>query len=323
MPIGSSGKAPANRPAKTVATKADPANTLELVEAKQWAQFLATYEQSFASIAPEHVSVDAFVALAAAYVRRDAKLQEAVTLNPGSLILALRECAALGHVPMKGMFSLVPYNDKNAPGGKRVVGIEEYRGVVERMYRAGGIQSVHVEVVREADHCRFQRTRMVLPDHTYDEFADDIERGPLKAVYAWARMRDGGTSDVAWLPKGQVLKHRQSSRSGDAFWGPAWPDEGPWTPDMWKKTALHVLERLVPTSSSYRVEVIRSEAAAAASERMAGMPDRSPRQQPYDVIQDAELVDDGADAQPSDGEPQRDGESWPKVADVPSTGGAQ
>jgi recombination protein RecT len=284
----------------------DPGNTLALVEAKQWLQFLGTYETSFASIAPEHVKVEAFVALAAAWVRRDPKLQEAVEVNPGSLILALRECAALGHVPMRGIFALVPFNNNKAPGGKQVVGIEEYRGVVERMYRAGGVQSVHVEVVRDADLCRFQKTRMVLPDHEYDEFADDEERGPLKAVYAWARMREGGTSDVAWLPKGQVLKHRRSSRTGDAFWGPAWPDEGPWTQDMWKKTALHVLERVVPTSSAYRMEVARSEAAAATG--FVGVPDRSPRD-PGPPIHDAELVDETTPSTQED---------WPKTTPVPN-----
>jgi recombination protein RecT len=303
---------------------------LALLEGGQWKKFLAQYEGDFSQVVPEHIKVPAFVAMAAAYVRRDPKLVAAAMANPASFVLALRECAALGHLPMRGSFSLVPFNDSRAPGGKSIVGVEEYRGVIERMYRAGGVQSVHVEVVREKDLCRFQKTRMVLPDHEYDEFASDEERGPLKAVYAWARMHSGGTSEVAWLPRGQVLKHRAASRSGDSFWGPAWPGEGPWTQDMWKKTALHVLERFVPTSSAYRMEVARSEAAASTG--FTGVPDRSPRQPAYF---DAEVVEESAPVPVPDesgrsgptgaGAPPETaatdtGTGWPKVSTIPNGG---
>jgi hypothetical protein len=133
-------------------------------------------------------------------------------------------------------------------------------------------------------------------------------------VYAFARLHTGGISQVAWLPKGQVLKHRAVSRSGDSFWGPAWPAEGPWTQDMWKKTALHVLEKFVPTSAAYRWEVARSEAAAGTV--LPGVPDRSPRAAAFaPSIQDAELVDESG---PRDGPPPV--EKPPPAVDKPVEG---
>jgi recombination protein RecT len=285
---------------KTVATR-EPATLTE---------FIQTYQGDFARVVPAHVNVEAFVGLATAYVRRDPTLNAAAKANPASLILALRHCAALGHMPVKGIYALVPFNNRKAPGGKEVVGIEEYRGVVERMYRAGGVRAVKVEVGREGDPVfRFNRTRMALPEHEYDEFASDEDRGPLKAVYAWAVMLDGTISQVAWLNRHEIAKHRAVSRSGDSFWGPPWPGEGPWTQDMWKKTGMHVLERFVPTSSEYRWQVAAAESQASTG--FKGLPDvpvseYGPSPDDGDVV-DAEVVPDGHGPAPVD-------EGWPETA---------
>lgn len=249
--------------------------------------FIETYEGDFSRVMPGHVNVQAFVGLAAAYVRRDAKLREAATKNPASLVLALRECAALGHTPVPKIYALVPYGDKNAPGGKTVVGIETYHGVIERMYRAGGVQSVHCELVRRKDRFRWDAINQRVTEHEYDPFATDEERGELAGVYAWARLFTGGLSQVVWMNRAEVMKHRAASRSGDAFWG------GPWEPSMWRKTGLHGLETYVPTSAEYRWTVALS--GSAASSGFAGIPDVPVLEygpSPDDGPIDAELVDD-------------------------------
>lgn len=271
------------------------------------------YQANFAAMVPSHIRPEAFVELAIAYVKRDKDLLAAAQVNPQSLILVLRECGALGHLPMKGTFSLAAFNDKNAPGGKAIVGMEEWRGVVERIYRAGGVESVHVEVGRDNDRVlRFNRTRDVLPHHDYDEFAPPATRGPLKVVYAWARLRAGGTSQVAWLPRFEVLRHRSMSRSaqkagGGNFWGPE-DGEGPNTEAMWRKTALHVLEGFVPTSAEYRWQAAAAESNARG---WAEVPDR-PVTQLYggagDLI-DAEFTEDTPPDPPAIG--------WPPTAQPP------
>lgn len=256
------------------------------------APFLRSFQTNLDNIAPKHVNIESFMGLAISYVNRDEKLTAAAMRNPQSLVLTLRECAALGHVPMRGTYALVPFKNDKAVGGIEVVGIEEYTGVIERMFRAGGVVSVHVEVVRANDS--FELRRGQLPDHHYDPFQDDATRGPLVGVYAWAVMQTGHLSHVVWLNKAQVMKHRAVSRSGDRFWGPMTGPESPWAQDMWKKTGLHVLEKFVPTSAAYRWEVA---GAAAASDlpRVGGAPvPLTPAQgaDPDPTIHDAEIVDD-------------------------------
>lgn len=241
-------------------------------------QVLDAYRADIGSIVPSHINGDTFMGLAMAYVRRDAYLSTAAASNPLSLIVALREVAALGHVPMKGTCALVAFrSNKDGDNGWSITCVEEVGGVLQRIFRAGGVTTVHCDVVREADRARFQRTKMILPEHDYDEYADPAERGPLKAVYAYATLLNGQPSTVVWMPKGVVMKHRNASKSatkdktGGNFWGPAWPEEGPWTEDMWKKTAVHKLSTLVPSSSEYRWQMAQTEAAAAS--RFAGVTD--------------------------------------------------
>lgn len=265
---------------------------------------LGSYAGNFARIIPAHVNVDTFVGLAAAQVTRDARLFEAAKVNPESLISALRECAAKGHVPEKGTFALVPYNNHRAKGGREVVGIEEVRGVIQRFYRGGGVVAVHAAVVREHDPFTGPPRVGAMPTrHVVDPFASPEQRGPLVGVYAWADMHTGVPSHVVWLNRHDIVKYRNSSRSGDAFWGPAWPGEGPWTADMWQKTALHRLEKWVVTSAAYRWEVAR--AGAAAEQPMDGVPPRPAHPEmpePPDVV-DAEVVD-----------PESGDEAWPQAA---------
>lgn len=211
---------------------------------------ISSREADFRQILPRHVSVETFMGLAAAYVRRDDRLREAAAANPGSLMIALRECAALGHVPMKGTYSLVAY-------GREITGIEEVRGTIQRMYRAGGIQSIHVQIVHERDRFRWSPA-MELPDHQFDPLAPTADRGPMVGVYAWARFSTGGISQVVLLNRDQVMRYAAMAKTRK-FW------EGPWEPEMWQKTALHRLEKFVPTSAEYLWNRAAAEAGSARS----------------------------------------------------------
>ena len=64
----------------------------------------------FATIVPAHIDAAAFVALALAYLRRNASLAAAAQCNPQGLLAALAECARLGLVP-GDTFHLVPFCD--------------------------------------------------------------------------------------------------------------------------------------------------------------------------------------------------------------------
>lgn len=272
-----------------------PSKAVEL--AQQGPSFLIkSFGGQLAAIAPKHIDADAFIQMAAEVVRRDDKLTAAMLANPASLIVALRTCAALGHMPMRGQYALVPFNNRRATGGKEIVGVEEWRGTVQRIFRAGGVQRVTCDVMREQDRVHaFNRSRDIVPRHEYDEFASIEERGPLIAVYAYATLLNGGTSHVVFLNRHDVARYRSMSKtatydeSGGNFWGPEWPAEGDNTAAMWLKTALHRLDGFVPSSAAYLWE---QQAASKQAGGWQGIPDVPIVDPEFADIQDAEVIDD-------------------------------
>lgn len=282
-----------------------PRTALEnLVESRQ---------EDFTAILPRHATVDSFMGLAIAYVRRDDALKSAAQANPQSLIIALRECAALGHMPMKGTYALVAFKTKaNAnegnPLGWTVNGIEEVRGTIQRMFRAGGVTSVHVELVRAADHFEWSPARMTLPVHEFDWQAAEEVRGPIVGGYSWARLRNGGVSQVVVMNMAQISRYEQAAKT-TKFW------QGAWRPEMIQKTLLHRLEKFVPTSAEFLWNLAAAEAGNAKS--FVDLPDRPAVDPGYDDVVDAEIVPGARyvppDYAPDDGSGQTntDAADWP------------
>lgn len=200
-------------------------------------------KQDYATVLPTHIDAAHWVRLAQGVLRRNEKLAEAAVANPGSFLSALLECARLGHEPGTDQFALVPY-------GQEVTGIEQYQGQIERMYRAGAVEAVICEVVRAADIFHWNPGSM--PEHDADWFNDD--RGDLVGVYAYAKLRGGAVSQVVVMGKAEVMKHRAVAKTKNIW------DQ--WTESMWKKTAIHELEKWVPTSAEYQRERLRQLAEA-------------------------------------------------------------
>jgi recombination protein RecT len=252
---------------------------------------VARYKTDFQQVLPSHIPSQTFVRLAQGVLRKDEKLAAAATANPGSFLAALLECARLGHEPGTEAYALTWFRN-NKTGVPEIVGIEQYQGEIERMYRAGGVLAVRCEIVRQNDTFRWSPTTMRLPLHEFDALADDTERGPLRGVYAYAEMVGGALSQPVVMGKGEVMKHKAVAKS-EKFW------TGPWEPSMWKKTAVHELEKWVPTSSEYRREQLRDAVAIQRSLDQphqpvpAGTPIHSlrPADVPADVL-DGEVVDD-------------------------------
>jgi recombination protein RecT len=197
-------------------------------------------QDEIAMVAATHVKPSAIVRVAHGALRRNPKLMTAAIANPQSLLYALLDAARLGHEPDTDDYYLVPF-------GLEVTGIEGYKGIIERMYRAGGVSSVVAEVVHQKDV--YRRTGATTPPvHEYDEFADPEERGPLRGAYAYAVMLDGRFSKVIPMGRAEIMRHKAKSKGSDK-------DDSPWQqwPEaMWKKCPLRGLEPYVPTSTEYR-----------------------------------------------------------------------
>lgn len=235
------------------------------------------YRGDFSAVLPDHIKPDTWVRLAQGVLRRDRALAQVAQRNPASFMSALLECARLGHEPATSAFYLVAF-------GNEVQGIEGYRGIVQRIYRAGAVTSVKAEIVYTNDEFRYDPS-MARPIHESDWFGD---RGEVRGVYAYAEMLGGGTSRVAMANRGYIEKVRKESRGSNNASSP-WQK---WYDQMVLKTGVRRLEPWVPTSTSY-LKLGGGAPAAAAIE-----PPRSEPHEPVDVshlgdgeqVVDAEIV---------------------------------
>lgn len=232
-------------------------------------------QRHIAGILPAHVEVKSFLGTAMAALYADAKLMKAAENAPESLVGALMECASLGHRPGTEEYYLTPR------GGK-ILGIEGYRGIVERMYRSGAVAAVIVREVCAKDQFTFVEGEDEVPVHkiagqagggtTGASFFGDgghADRGEMVGVYAYARLTTGGVSRVVLLSKADVLAARDAGDNDDPRYSP-WHrlDGGKDHPEftgraMWWKTAVKRLEPWVPTSAEYRNAEARAAAQAA------------------------------------------------------------
>jgi recombination protein RecT len=202
----------------------------------------------FDKVVPDHINADRFVALCIGALRKDAKLMQAATLNPGPFMVAASECARLGLTP--GVtYHFAAFKNRET-GLSDVTGIVDYKGEIEMIYRSGMVSAVHCQVVRAADEFLW-RPAMVLPHHVIKAneagqvgLSDEGDRGPLTGVYAYATLLTGGYSDVIVMARSEVMKHKAAAKT-KTFW------DGVWEPDMWLKTALHKLYDRVPHSAEY------------------------------------------------------------------------
>lgn len=214
---------------------------------------VASYRADFATVLPEHIKADTWVRLAQGTLRRDRNLAALAERNPGSLMAALLDCARLGHEPGTESYYLVAF-------GNEIQGIEGYRGVVERMYRAGAVASVKAEIVRERDEFRYDPAEMERPVHRVDWFGD---RGKILGAYAYAEFKDGSTSRVVVIDRAYIEQVKKQSRGSDKASSP-WVK---WEEGMVLKTVAKRLEPWVPTSNEWRREQLRAHAEVAAEQR--------------------------------------------------------
>ncbi|WP_394621256.1 recombinase RecT [Lentzea sp. JNUCC 0626] len=259
------------------------------------------YRGDFAAVLPTHISPDQWVRVTQGELRRSAQLQTILKNNPGSVLSALLDCARLG-LEVGDTYHLVPM-------GGEVVGIADYRGMIELMYRAGAVRAVKCEIVYEHDlipdpqdidprtgrprpRFSWEPSYMRVPHHRPDWWAD---RGEMKGAYAYAEMMDGAISQVVFRTRREIEKVRAVSKTAKSSTSPwsVWPDR------MWLKTVLRELARMVPTSAEFRKDIARA-AKAGQHEAAETMRSGLPRLAFDDDVVDAEVVADDEPAKMSD-----------------------
>lgn len=254
------------------------------------AELIARHSHDLASVLPSHIKAPVWIRVAQGAVRRDPKLMEAASLSPNTLMVALLNAARLGLEPGTEEFYLTPRKVKGRP---EVLGIVGYQGIIEMIYRAGAVSSVIAENVYENDGFDYQPGRDELPRHTIDW--DSSDRGKLRLVYAYARLRSGAVSKVVVLNRAEVAKIKASSMGSDSPYSPWQTNEAA----MWLKSAVRQLRKWVPTSAEYRDQmrtdqVETARAHAEGSRAPVPVVDMETGEVFEDEPVDAVLVEDGA-----------------------------
>lgn len=217
-----------------------------------------------AEVTPKHLTADRLTRVAIAAMGRTPNL---LKCTPASLLNSIMQAAQLGLEPGSalGEAYLVPYKETC----QLIVG---YRGLISLARRSGQIASIEAHVVHEKDRfvCKYGLASQL--EHEPD-WSDDP--GPVVAVYAVARLKDGATQ-VEVMTKAQVDAIRKRSRaSGD----------GPWTTDyeeMARKTVVRRICKYLPLSIELAealaiedavdvLDVPREEPVGAGSTRTEGV----------------------------------------------------
>jgi recombination protein RecT len=221
---------------------------------------IAAYSNDFARVLPSHIKSATWVRLAQGALKRGKKsgeryeLEIAAANNPGVFLAALLDAARLGLEPGTEQYYLTPRKVGGANGRLEILGIVGYQGYIELMYRAGAISSVVAEVVYTGDQFRYRPGMDEVPQHEIDW--DAANRGELRLVYAYARMKDGAVSRVVVLNRADIDRIKASSQGAKSEYSPWVNHEAA----MWLKSAVRQLQKWVPTSAEYRREALRAQA---------------------------------------------------------------
>jgi recombination protein RecT len=213
----------------------------------------AMLEKSKGQIAaalPKHISPDRLLRVAMTAIQRTPKLLEC---DPVSLIGAVIQASQLGLEPdgVLGHAYLIPfYNSKK--GRSEVQFIAGYKGLIDLARRSGQVISIAAHVVYQNDSFDYAYGLEEKLNHK----PSMGERGKSIAVYAVAKLRDGG-HHFEVLSVDDVERIRKSSKAGN--FGP-WVDN--WD-EMARKTAIRRLAKFLPLSVEFQKASALDELADA------------------------------------------------------------
>ncbi|MBQ4133042.1 MAG: recombinase RecT, partial [Desulfovibrionaceae bacterium] len=201
------------------------------------------------SALPKHMTPERMCRVALNTIRRTPALLDCA---PETLVAAIVEASSLGlEIDMRGQAYLVPFQNKKT-GRREVQLIPGYKGLADLAFRSGRVSSIFAEVVCENDKFKFSLGLEPVLEHT----PNLEDRGRLLAVYAVARMKDADPQFVV-MGRADVERIKKASKASTS--GP-WSD---WEEEMWKKTAIRRLCKLLPLSPEMQRAVAIDEYAEA------------------------------------------------------------
>jgi len=227
--------------------------------------WLRKYETEFGDALPAHIDRAAFFAAVRAILPTLARC------TPASTLQALLTCARFGLVP----------DEKHAVikrEGKLAVFVPMAQGFIDLMYRSGGVDSVHVGEIHADDEFTYEPTAPAPQDfvHRPDPKRTKEQRGDVVLCYAFAWLRNGARSQVIILSREDAeairdeysTAYRDAETAGraDSFWHTHFLD-------MWRKSCVRRLAKVVPMSAEIVGLVKADDAGEAGQVQVLHAPD--------------------------------------------------
>ena len=190
-------------------------------------------ERSFSVALPAHVTKEHFARALLTEFRRTPRL---INCTPESIGAAVTTAAQLGlMIGVNGAAWLIPFKDECT----LIIG---YQGMIDLCYRSDRLESIFADVVCENDEFHFVQGLNQCLDHVPCLTGP---RGTPYAVYALANIKGSSRPVYVILGRDEVMKVKAASpatRKSDSPWN------GPFETEMWKKTAIRRLTKLLPKS---------------------------------------------------------------------------
>jgi len=247
-----------------------------------------TVKQQMALALPKHVTADRLARIALTEVR---KVPALANCDQASFLGAIMQCASLGLEPgaALGHAYLIPFENRRR-GITEAQFIIGYRGMIDLARRSGQIVSLEARAVYQAD--KFRVALGLDPKLDHEPAWDAEDRGPLRFVYAVAKLQGGGVQFEV-MSRVEVEKVRAQSKAGSS---------GPWVShfeEMAKKTVIRRLFKYLPVS----IELQRAVGLDEQSE--AGLQQDNPLTDGLTVDNDTgEILDADASARDADKKPE-------------------
>lgn len=190
-------------------------------------------EASFSTALPTHVTKEHFSRALLTQFRRTPKLMQCTQQSIGGAVLTAAQLGLM--LGVNGAGWLVPFKDEAV----LVIG---YQGMVDLCYRSDRVDSVSADVVCENDKFDYEQGLNQRLKHIPELKGP---RGPAYAAYAIANIRGSDRPVYVVMNQQEIMDVKKASPAASKSESP-W--NGPFEYEMWKKTALRRLTKLLPKS---------------------------------------------------------------------------
>jgi len=206
---------------------------------------------------PKHLTADRMMRIVLTECRKNPKLMQC---DQKSLAGAIITASQLGLEPgVNGQCWLIPY-------GKEATFIPGYQGLIELAYRSGLIEAINAHAVYENDDFAYD-----LGNNTVRHIPTETARGKLTHAYAWAKIKGSSEKIYKVLSRVDVEAIKKSSKSASSSSSP-WKQ---WEAEMWVKSAIKRLMKMLPKSSSINI-ALQADDRAEMLDVSASVIDTSP-----------------------------------------------